>query len=398
MIKRNVSHHVFFLMNLIIVLSVISIKIVSAQSQDIMEQKKDLERIKSEIDRSKQNLDSLKGVEKKVKKEISDYEQRANMNKTVLNRLNRQLNNLRGNINSSKSHLDSTENLLTSTRQRYLGNLQYYYSGVQQRRFSFADMLREQHDAILKMVYLRALAVQDRAELSQVEELLAGAETEYASLVVEEKTVGNVQKQKKREHAVITSQKQKKEKDLTKVRRKKENETDRLVTLSEAAQQMEDLIARLEQARRDRELANKALQVNLETGNFVTYKGGMPAPFNGKVIENYGWKTDKITYLKSFSPGIEIEGRKKASVLAVASGIVAYTGSMRGYGNFVIIEHEDGYYTTYAGMGNVSIVQNQLVDRGDLLGDSGDGKLRFELRKGRQSLDPVEWIQIDSFK
>ena len=45
-----------------------------------------------------------------------------------------------------------------------------------------------------------------------------------------------------------------------------------------------------------------------------------------------------------------------------------------------------------------NLTQNQIVDKGDKLGVTIDGKIKFELRQGREPLDPVEWIRIDSFK
>ena len=178
----------------------------------------------------------------------------------------------------------------------------------------------------------------------------------------------------------------------------KESEADKLITLTEAARQMEELISRLEQARLDRERSSAPIDFNFETGNFVSYKGGLAAPLKGKVVGGFGWKTDKITKLKSFSPGIDILSRKNTPVMAVAPGAVAYIGNLRGYDNFVIVEHEDGYYSTYAGLDDLRVVQYQIVDKGDIIGKTPDGNIKFELRQGREPLDPVEWIRIDSFK
>jgi murein DD-endopeptidase MepM/ murein hydrolase activator NlpD len=248
------------------------------------------------------------------------------------------------------------------------------------------------------MVYLRALAAYDKAELTEASEYLDASEQEYSELMDQEKTVTDVKVKKRSEYTIIASQKEKKEKVLSKVRRKKESEADRLITLSEAARQMEDLIVRLEQARREREIAQTASQFDFKTGNFVSYKGGLAAPAKGAITKSFGWKTDPITKLKSFSPGIEIKGRNNLSVTAITSGVVAYVGNLRGYDNFVIVEHEDGFYSTYAGLDELTVVVNEIVARGSKLGVTSDGTVRFELREGRQPLDPVEWIRIDSFK
>jgi len=382
----------------IVAAAILLICFSAAAGTDIQEQKQELEKIKTEIEDSKRNLDSLRNIEKQVQKDISEYEQRASMNKTVLNRLNRQLSSLGKDISSSKEKLSTSEKRYHTSRSRYLNNLKYYYAGIRPQGPVMADEIRKEKDAFKKIMYLKALAAHDKEEVTLASEYLQEADREHTGLIDQEKSVSNVQKKKKSEYTIITSQKEKKERDLSKVRRKKESEADKLITLAEAARQMEELISRLEQARLDRERASAPIDFNFETGNFITYKGGLATPLKGKVVSSFGWKTDKITKLKSYSPGIEVAGKAKAQVLAVASGMVAYIGNLRGYDNFVIVEHEDGYYSTYAGLDDLRVVQNQIIYKGDKLGITSDGKIKFELRQGREPLDPIEWIKIDSFK
>jgi len=107
---------------------------------------------------------------------------------------------------------------------------------------------------------------------------------------------------------------------------------------------------------------------------------------------------DRTTNLKSFSPGITIQSKPDYNVRVVASGTVAYAGNLRGYGNFIIINHDDEYYTTYAGLGKTSAVSGAYLPAGTMIGKVGeDGQFRFELRRGNEPLDPVKWIKIDSY-
>ena len=213
------------------------------QSHDVVSQKKELEQIKKEIEGTQKNLDSLRGVEKGVLKEISDYEQKANMNKTVLDRLNNQLSGLRKDINNSKGQLQNSEDSYKSTKDHYIENLTYYYSATQEPNISLKKDLTVEKDYLLKRIYLKALSVYDRDNLFNTEQSLQKAQSEYSELLDEKSRVDKAASQKKREYTVISSQKASREKDLSRVRQKKETEADRLVTLSEAAKQMEELIS-----------------------------------------------------------------------------------------------------------------------------------------------------------
>jgi murein hydrolase activator len=377
---------------------IIFVSITFAQSDDLVDQKKELEKIRRDIETSQKNLDSLRNAEKKVLNDISDYEQRATANETVLRRLNKQLKAIRGDIQDSRTRLEDSQARLGSSRNRYIGNLKYYYSGIRWGDITQKNEILMEKGAYLRLRYLRILAAYDKIQLSRSSEYLKEAEKEYEDLISREKTVGEVQKKKKSEYTIVASQKQKRERDLSRLRRKKDSETERLEALSDAARMMEEVVARLEAARKKREKAAEPGEFKYATGNFASYKGKLSAPLTGTITKGFGWSTDPVTKLKSFSPGIEIVGKKKSTVAAVADGVVAYVGNLRGYGNFVIIEHEDGYYSTYAGIDILSAEQGQRISRNEKLGIINSGNLKFELRRGKESLDPVEWIRIDSFR
>ena len=113
-------------------------------------------------------------------------------------------------------------------------------------------------------------------------------------------------------------------------------------------------------------------------------------PVNGKVIGRYGpidqWRR---------RDGIDIAARRGAPVLAAQDGIVAYAGNgIRGYGEMILLRHDQGYITTYAHNATLLVEVGDIVRRGQVIarvGDSGDATqsmLHFELRKGRQPIDP----------
>ncbi len=371
---------------------------IPVTASDIVEQKGELEKIKNEIESSSKKLDSLKGAEQKILKDVSNYEQKASMGKTVISRLNNQLSSLRKDIGESKSQLDRSTEEYNSRRNRFLNNLKYYYYGTRSGDADLNGAIKKEKDAFEKLIYLKSLARYDKGDVFKSKEYVAAADEEYAGLVDQEKSVSNVRDKKRTEYTIVTAQKETREKELSKLRRKKESEADKLITLSAAAQQMEDLIARLENARLARENTEGQVDFNFNTGNFASYKGGLLAPVKGEILRSFGWKTDPVTKLKSYSPGIEIKGNKYASVVAIADGVITYIGNLRGYGNFVIVEHEDGFFSTYAGLDNLKVVQNQLVGRGRILGQTPTGTVKFELRQGRTALDPILWVKIDSFK
>ncbi len=369
-----------------------------SQGDNIVKQKDELEKVKKELRECQQNLDSLMGLERRTLKEISDYEQRTSVNETVLRRLNNQLATVRNNITNSKEKLDISQGNLISARSRFEGNLKFYYIGSRWDSAGGEGEIKREKDAIRRILYLRALAAYDKKQLSDASGFLKSAEKDYSTLLDREKTVGDAQKKKRSEYILASTQKEKREKELSRLRRKKQSEAERLSALSEAARQMEDLIAKLEIARQKREKSSSRADFSYNTGNFASYKGTLDLPLPGTISKAFGWSTNEVTKLKSFSPGIEISGKSNSAVKAVANGVVAYVGDLRGYGIFIILEHEDGYFSTYAGIDKPAVGKGEIVSEGENLGVSGPGMIKFELRRGKEPLDPVEWLKIADLK
>jgi murein DD-endopeptidase MepM/ murein hydrolase activator NlpD len=121
-------------------------------------------------------------------------------------------------------------------------------------------------------------------------------------------------------------------------------------------------------------------------------------PVNGKVVGGYGpidqWRR---------RDGIDIAARRGAPVLAAQDGIVAYAGDgIPGYGQMILLRHDQGYITTYAHNATLLVDVGDMVERGQVIarvGDSGGASqtmLYFELRKGRKPIDPRTRLVHDS--
>jgi len=161
---------------------------------------------------------------------------------------------------------------------------------------------------------------------------------------------------------------------------------------------MEMIIGRLEEANRRRSEIIGSQEPSVALVDFAPLKGKLPCPIEGKIMVSFGYSVDPITNLKSFSPGISVKGKVGRSVVSVADGQVAYVGDLRGYGNFIIINHDGSHYTTYAGLGETFVSEGTLVKSGTRLAISGEnGIVRFELRRGREPLDPLEWFVNDAY-
>jgi murein DD-endopeptidase MepM/ murein hydrolase activator NlpD len=117
-------------------------------------------------------------------------------------------------------------------------------------------------------------------------------------------------------------------------------------------------------------------------------------PVRGRVLASYGTRADG-----THNDGINIGAPRGAAVQAVDAGIVAYTGNeLRGYGNLILIKHANGWISAYAHCDQILVKRGEKVTRGQVIarvgstGNVSEPQLHFELRRGRQAVDPREFL------
>jgi lipoprotein NlpD len=98
------------------------------------------------------------------------------------------------------------------------------------------------------------------------------------------------------------------------------------------------------------------------------------------------------------SKGLSITGKVGDPVLAAADGRVVYAGSgLRGYGNLVILKHNNTYLTAYAHNKTLLVKEDQVIRRGQKIAEMGSSdadrvNLHFEIRRQGKPIDPVRLL------
>ena len=132
---------------------------------------------------------------------------------------------------------------------------------------------------------------------------------------------------------------------------------------------------------------------------FTDVKGLLKMPVKGKIIHFYGTYTDTRFNLVNFRSGINIKADRGEPVHAVFKGTTLYASWFKGYGNMIIIDHGDHYYTVYAHAEELFKQKGDPVEAGEVIatvGDSGSVNgpgLHFEVRYHGKPVDPMHWIR-----
>jgi lipoprotein NlpD len=125
-------------------------------------------------------------------------------------------------------------------------------------------------------------------------------------------------------------------------------------------------------------------------------RGRFVWPVEGQVTASF---SPKETTAKRRHDGIDISALTGTMVRAADGGKVVYSDNkMRGYGNLIIIEHHDHFFTIYAHNEENLVKEEVIVNKGDAIakvgktGSATGPHLHFEIRKGSTPLDPMRFL------
>jgi len=120
---------------------------------------------------------------------------------------------------------------------------------------------------------------------------------------------------------------------------------------------------------------------------------------NGWLSSYYGNRIDPFTGKKTFHKGVDFAGKQGSDVIAVADGIITWTGKRSGYGQLVEIDHGNGYVTRYAHNKKLLVKVGDRVKKGQTVaamgstGRSTGPHVHFEVLRDGKAVNPYNFIK-----
>ncbi|HIG67508.1 MAG TPA: M23 family metallopeptidase [Porticoccaceae bacterium] len=167
----------------------------------------------------------------------------------------------------------------------------------------------------------------------------------------------------------------------------------------EIEEKVSTMFAKLDDSISSRESQLQILQSMLSDKKLKSERMVAGRPIKkGWLSSEYGMRIDPFHGKQQWHAGIDFAGRDGDDVIAVASGIVTWSGDRNGYGKMVEISHSDGYITRYAH--NQENVANlgAIVQKGDVVAQMGSSgrstgpHVHFEVFKNGRTVDPASYI------
>lgn len=227
------------------------------------------------------------------------------------------------------------------------------------------------------------------AQEQEIETNLAQLQGLYAEMAAKEATLAKQERQ--REVAIASLSKQ--EKDQEHISEEAEAAAQNLVKTKQA------LYQKLAEEKRKEE-AKKTGQAAAAKAPYTGGKLQWPLPIAGTISSEFGYRIDPIKKVNKLHKGMDIAAPKGTNVLAVDEGTVILSSWVNGYGNTVVIDHNNGLVTWYAHMSARSVQEGASVKRGAKIGevgstgDSTGNHLHIEVHTDKGATNPRPYLGL----
>ena len=364
--------------------------------------------IQDELDRLKKEADDLAAEQEKLAAELSSVSEQLSDYAQLKLDLDRELELKRQEVENLEAQLHQY-NLLISEKQAEL------------------DELLEQQKALIERYKLRMRAVQERGDISFWSVLLSSSS--FTELLTSQAMVEEISRADLQMLSALADM-------ASEVLAAKEDLAEKKTELAGTCEQLDAAQAALEQSRADADamltsLANDReklraaeLQAEAEVAALSdqiakkeqelteakkkeqpqpTEKGFLfPVATSGFacVTDPYGYRTNPITGNYQLHNGIDLAANRGTPIYAAKTGTVSTAASGYGWGNYVVINHGDGYSTLYAHQDYYIVSEGDTVTQGQVIGyvgstgNSTGPHLHFTIYYNGSTVNPAGYIAI----
>lgn len=376
--------------------------------------RKDLKEIKKEIKKKEKLIKISSKIEKQVSGELAIIEKGLREKEAGLRRLSADLKGLEQGVENTQRQSERTQaevdrkqreiraRLVALYKSGDIGPVRIFFSSA-----SFPQMLES-------LRYMQALFQSDRKMIDDYDvriRTLAELKVKLEDDARKKEALRIGIEGKKRE---IEAEKRRKAEYLAKVKQDKATYTASLKQLEANASRLQAMMQKLEAKSRKSYSSKTAPRpapatketpappsrtVAVPSSGFGGRKRQLSLPVQGRVIQQFGRQKHPEFNSYTNSNGLAIAASAGADIHAVDGGTVIFADYFKGYGNMVILDHGDGFFSVYAHASHIARKEGSRVARNDVIASVGDldssrgSMLYFEIRYQGKPVNPSPWFK-----
>ena len=360
----------------------------ASKNEDMTHYQDKLEKLQKSIAKVQQHLKGSKKQRSHVVTELQTLEAEISKNAKKLKSLESQVYQSRKHENKLKNDIDHLNRQLSNQRVALSEQIRSAYSMGHQQNLKMLLNQQDPAQAGRAHVYFNYL---NRARQQQIELFLETfqqkkqTEAELKQTITAQNALLKEQKEKKRQRQ---KQRFQRKKLLAELSKKIKNQESTLTNLETSRGRIENLLKSLGELLADIPTSPS------ENLPFVSQKGKLPWPVNGRFVNNFGQPKN---YGDLKWNGVLIKAKLGTPVRVVSHGRVAFSDWLQGFGFITIVDHGDGYMSLYGHNESLFKQTGDWVQAGEVIATAGDSGgqptsgVYFEIRSRGKPINPSKW-------
>jgi septal ring factor EnvC (AmiA/AmiB activator) len=359
------------------------------------ENRQKLETIRNEIRTLKRAIDASKARETSLLEQVKLIDKElANLSK-IKQLLRRKINLLTQKTKQTRHALQTTEERLTLLNSEAAKRMIHNYKYGKVRNIELLIQSESFNQALVRYKYLHYFAEQEAQLLQSIKQEIEKYRTLEQQLADDLRNQQATFIEKEREERNFIARRAEKESIIRSI---KWDRTTKNKLLSERTKNQEAIMRIIaDLIQKQKEMGEEAA-IPLIGEPFQKRKGKLPWPVKGNLLHTYGKQKDKTLKTTVNNTGIDIIAKSGTDVTAVYNGRISLVTYLSGYGNTIIMDHGEGYYTVYAHLDEIFVEEGQLIDENQVIGTVGESgslegpKLHFEIYMNNLTENPQKWL------
>ncbi|SHF19740.1 Septal ring factor EnvC, activator of murein hydrolases AmiA and AmiB [Fodinibius roseus] len=404
----------------------------------------EINKLNEQIDTFEQRLQKTSEKYANLYEQFEDLQRLITLQDQKISKLQAEQSQIQDEIAVINQTIAENQQKLEQLIENYKETLQYIYKHGQTSELALLFASSSVNQMLIRAYYLRKFNTYREAQVNEIRETEEELKRNRAQLEDGQERNKRLLAEIRAEKETLARQKQKQESNVALLRQDKERLQQKLDEIQQQKESLNNTLTSLireeeeirrEQAERIRQLEENRDQKLAEAENiedeeerarevakyaaapaeseeflddeelreieisFAQNKGELPWPVESStILEHFGRQRHPVYGTVTPNLGIEILSDPKAPVKAVHPGYVIAVQPFPGYGDVVLVKH-GRFITAYGNLSQVSVRDGSILQRGDIVGLSGDQasangeSVFFLVRENNDNLDPENWLR-----
>jgi septal ring factor EnvC (AmiA/AmiB activator) len=350
--------------------------------------------LRLEIEQGRQEVKAFARKENEIIKRLNRVDQALNKSRKIAAALGKEIELLDDQIQEAANASDVLKQRIQVNEEYVAKRLVAVYKMNWLGKFHLLASAESMHEFIHRKAALKYILAYDekiRRELAENQTDLKKLLVTLETLIADKKTRAvEYEKQIKS----ISRERLTRKRLLADIRSQKALELAAIDALTRAANDLDSKISLL-----NSHLETADTEKNISQIAFSAHKGLLIMPVIGRIISLFGPYKNQKYNITNFRSGIDIKADKGEPIRSVFQGKVLYSSWFKGYGNMIIMDHGNNYYTIYAHLEETFKSKGDFVETGEVIATVGDtgsmegAKLYFEVRHHGKPENPLVWLK-----